>query len=77
MLALETGWTPDVLAELPLPFVDACRWALYARAVAGPEGFPSTEVPSGASQDVRLAVARQAIAIDKHRKLLFPEDDDG
>lgn len=77
ILALDTGWTPDVLGDLPLAFKQKCHWALYARAISGPEGFPPTEVPSGASQEIRLAYARQAIAVDKHRQILFPGDDDG
>lgn len=76
MLALATGWTPDVLAELPLPFRAACHWALYAQAICGPEGFPDTTPPSpGADPKVRLAIAKQGIAIREHRALLFPDDD--
>lgn len=76
MLALETGWTPDVLAALPLAFKRKCHWALYARAIAGPEGLPSTEIPSGASSEVRLAAFRQNAALLPLRKLLYPEGED-
>jgi hypothetical protein len=34
ILALETGWTPDVIAEIPQPFREAAHHALYARALA-------------------------------------------
>lgn len=75
MLALETGWTPDVLAEIPTPFREACHWTLYARALAGPEGLPSTEVPRGASPDARLAAARLSVSLANLREELYPEGD--
>lgn len=77
MLALETGWTPDVIADLPLPFRLACHWAIYARVVSGPEGLPNTEVDRSAPPAVRIAAMKQAAATAELRKILFPEDDDG
>ena len=75
ILALDTGWTPDVLAALPLAFKRKCHWALYARAIAGDEGFPSTEVPAGADVRTRAAFAKLAVSVAEHRSLLFPEGD--
>lgn len=76
MLALETGWTPDVLAALPLRFKRQCHWTLYGRAISGPEGLPSTELPAGASLEVRRAVLAQNAALLPIRSALFPEDED-
>lgn len=76
MLALATGWTPDVLAELPIGFRSAAHWALYAQAISGPEGLPSTELPAGASPDVRRAVMAQNAALLPIRDALYPEDED-
>lgn len=75
MLALSTGWTPDVLADMPAVFRAACHWALYARAIVGPEGIPSGEVPQGATPDVlRAALELRQVAADL-RTLLYPEGD--
>lgn len=76
MLALETGWTPDALADMPLPFRAACHWVLYARAIVGPEGFPSTEVPMHAPPEVKYEAIRLRKEVDAHRAILFPEDGD-
>ena len=73
MLALETGWTPDVIAELPASFRDAAHWALYARAICGPEGLPSTDLPAGTRRTPEMAKA--AIALKAVRDGLFPEGD--
>lgn len=75
-MALATGWTPDVIAELPTRFRAACHWRLYAGALAGPEGFPSTDIPAGAPTDVRLAIGQQRAQIGKLRTVLYPEDED-
>lgn len=75
MLALATGWTPDVLAELPMSFRASCHWALYAAAIAGPEGLPSTDIPKGASQETRLAILQQSAHIGRLRTVLYPEGD--
>lgn len=72
MLALRTGWTPDVIAELPVAFRDGCRWALYAQALAGPEGLPSVEVPPGTRATPELQARR--IEVKKLRDALYPED---
>lgn len=77
MLALETGWTPDVLAELPDAFLAGCRWALYARSVAGPEGLPDVEIPPSAPWAQKVEMQRARVEILKLRTLLFPEDADG
>lgn len=73
MLALSTGWTPDVLADMPAVFRAACHWVLYVRAIVGPEGLPSTEVPRSASLEVRQAAARQSVHVANLRTLLYPE----
>lgn len=74
MLAIETGWTPDVIAELPTRFHQRCRWLLYARAICGPEGLPTVEIPRQGSADARLAAMKAKAAIAPIRSLLFPDD---
>ena len=74
MLALETGWTPDVLVDMPARFRAGCHWALYARAIAGPEGIPSGEVPPGATPDVLRAALELRTLTTQLRALLYPED---
>ena len=75
MLALETGWTPDVLADLPARFRQQCRWLLYARAVCGPEGLPVVTIPANAPIEVRLAAQESRAQLMKIRTLLFPDGD--
>lgn len=70
-----TGWTPDVLADLPERFRDACHWRLFAGTLAGPDGLPSGEIPKGASDEVKLSLLRQKAELARARGLLFPEDD--
>ena len=77
MLALETGWTPDVLADLPLPFKRKCHWVLFARTVSGPDGLPSTDIPSGLPYAAKLEMQKQIIPALKMRALLYPEDTNG
>lgn len=77
MLALRTGWTPDVLADLPMRFRSAAHWAMYARTLAGPEGLPPTEIPQGAPNAVKAQAMQRNAAMMPLRKILFPEDDDG
>lgn len=72
MLALDTGWTPDTLAELPHDFRRAAHWALYARTLAGAEGLPSTDVPPGTRRTP--ADMQRAVAVKELRGLLYPED---
>lgn len=75
ILALETGWTPDVLGALPLRFKRACHWALYARTMAGPEGFPNTDIPLNAPPEAKIAALKVRKVVDEHRAILFPEGD--
>jgi hypothetical protein len=77
MLALRTGWTPDVLAELPDAFRSGCHWALYAQAVAGDEGLPSTDIPASAPMSARLEMQKTRVEVMKLRDALYPEDTDG
>lgn len=77
MLALETGWTPDVLAALPLRFRAACHWVLYTRALVGPEGLPDTTVPIHADPQVKAAAIKLRQNVEAIRAILFPEDSDG
>lgn len=76
MLALRTGWTSDVLADMPAGFRAACHWALHAEAIVGTEGLPSDDIPQGSSPDVlRAALERRQVVADL-RTLLYPEGDD-
>jgi len=75
MVALETGWTPDVLAEMPDRFRRGAHWALYARAIVGQEGLSVPTLPEGASPVQRVALAKARIHADKLRQVIFPEDD--
>lgn len=77
MLALRTGWTPDVLADLPLRFRSAAHWAMYARVLSGPNGLPSTDIPQDTDNATKAAAMRRNAALMPLRKALFPEDDDG
>ena len=77
MLALATGWTPDVLADLPMRFRAACHWATYVRAIAGDEGLPSTSIPRQADAATRLEHLRVNAEVGRLRTLLYPEGDDG
>jgi hypothetical protein len=76
MLALDTGWTPDMLAEMPASFREACHWTLYGRALVGPEGLPSGDVPVSAPPDVKLAALRVRKETAAIRAVLYPEDAD-
>jgi hypothetical protein len=76
ILALETGWTPDVLADMPAGFRRACHWALYARAIAGPDGLQEPQHPGrGASPQASTAYARAKVLIKQIRDNLYPEGD--
>lgn len=72
MLALRTGWTPDVIADLPASFRAGCHWALYAGTIAGAEGLPSTEAAPGTKATPELQRARVEVA--RMRAVLYPED---
>lgn len=77
MLALATGWTPDVIADLPAAFRDGCHWAMYAQAVAGPEGLPSVDIPSHLPMAQKVELQKARVEILKLRDTLYPEDTDG
>ena len=84
MLALRTGWTPDVLAELPATFRGAAHWTLYAEAFAG----VFTDLLSATRRDppdhltgaarVEFMSARRAAreALPMLRDDLFPPDEE-
>lgn len=73
MLALETGWTPDMMADLPVRFRQQCRWLMYARAICGPEGLPVVSIPAGAPIETRLAMQESRVQVAKLRSVLFPD----
>ena len=76
MVALETGWTPDMLAELPAGFLAGCRWALYVRAIVGAEGIGATDPPGpGLPVAQRMAAMRRNAEIARLRTHLYPEGD--
>lgn len=76
MLALETGWTPDVIAELPRRFRLAAHWALFARAIVGPEGLPVLHAPAfGASGEAFAQHAAASAAVSGARLVLYPKGD--
>lgn len=74
MLALATGWTPDVIGRLPLPFHVACHWVLYVHAIA-PQGLPDLgPAPLGLTDAQR---AQRAAAVGERARLssiLYPAD---
>lgn len=76
ILALQTGWTERTLARLSLSFRAACHWAIYVRAIAGPDGFPSVEMPRNAPPDARLRVGKARVAIAQLRAAIYPEGDE-
>lgn len=77
MLALATGWTPDIITDLAVRFRAACHWALYVGAIAGPEGLPQVTVPRGVPPEQRLAAAKAIAELARLRSDLYPEDEDG
>lgn len=74
MVALRTGWTPDVLAELPLAFRRACHWAIYAESIVGNEGLQQVQIPHGAPPLVRAKAQAQVGALLQLRSIIFPDD---
>ena len=62
-----------MLAELPIAFRAACHWVIYARAIVGPSGLPSTDVPHGLPLAQRAAMMRASVAGVELRKVLFPD----
>lgn len=77
MLALATGWTPEVIGQVSDRFRRACHWAIYARTIAGPKGLPSIEIPANAPMEQRLAIQSVRADVLRLRSHLFPEDGDG
>ena len=75
ILALDTGWKPREIGDLPAPFRAACHWAIFARAICGPEGLQEVAIPHGASTDVRLEAQQQRAAQGRLRTLLYPADE--
>jgi hypothetical protein len=71
-----TGWTPDVLAEMPDRFRSACHWVAYTRALVGTEGIPSGEVPMSATPEAKRAALRLRAAVTELRASIYPEGDD-
>lgn len=78
MLALSTGWTPPAIGSLPAAFRRACHWALFTRAIVGPEGLP--EVPdlpiAGVDAEQRIRHAKVRAAMTATRSILFPTEED-
>lgn len=74
MLALATGWTPDVLAAMPARFRASCHWALYARTLSGPEGLPSSDIPSSLPWSQKIELQKRNVQVAKLRDILYPED---
>lgn len=76
MLALATGWTPDVIGDLPDAFRRACHWVLYVRARV-PRGIPPIPKASrGMSTADRAEIARLSVDIAELRRDLFPAEED-
>lgn len=83
ILALRTGWTPDVMTELPSPFRENAHWALYAEGYAERFGkiamVAETDPPRGmASAPHRDFINTQKAAKSALRWLketLFPADE--
>jgi hypothetical protein len=74
MLALETGWTPDVIASLRARFRAACHWALFIRAIL-PEGIPPEMPVNSRDANARFAAVKQRHAIDQLRQVIYPADE--
>jgi hypothetical protein len=83
MLALRTGWTPEVIGGDTGAVTDAFRralhWLMFAEVLAGPEGLPPTDLrmPPRATPDQRRAVMRIRAEGSKLRGILFPRDEAG
>jgi hypothetical protein len=76
ILALETGWTPAMLGNLPSRFRAACHWVLYLRAMIGEDGLPqSLTPPPGATPEQRVQLAQAAMQLKTLRHELYPEGD--
>jgi len=62
-----------MLADLPAAFRAGCHWTLYARAIAGPNGLPSTDVPKGLPLAQRAEMQKAALSVIELRKVLYPD----
>lgn len=62
-----------MLAELPPAFRAGCHWVLYARAIAGPTGLPSTDIPKWLPLEQRAELLKGVLAVEGLRKELFPD----
>lgn len=75
-LALETGWTPSVLVDLPDRFRRACHWALFVRAIVGSDGMPQVpKITPGLPTADKAEIQRVRAAISQLRTAIYPEDD--
>jgi len=80
MLALATGWTPDVVAgetgQVSAAFREAAHWTLYVQAIVGPEGLPRADEPQKVTeQSARAARLQLRALLATIHKLLYPEDE--
>lgn len=88
MLALETGWTPDVISGetgvVTDAFRRACHWVIYSRAMRGVldsvDGIVhASDQAVSPLERAKLGSARIKAAADaaEYRAMLYPVDDDG
>lgn len=92
MLALRTGWTPDVIGGdapngLSLDLRQACHWALYAEAMTSSyaqlTAAANADIPEHLSTEGRRAFRESRAAVGEILKsiqaavLLNDEDPDG
>lgn len=83
ILALRTGWTPDVIAELPTSFRESTHWALYSEGFAERYGQIATIVDRDPPRELKgvgltefIANRKSArTAFDWLKKTLFPADE--
>lgn len=70
---MRTGWTPDVLADLPFGFRAACHWALYVHAIVGDQGIPDVSVPAFASREAKLQAQAARVELLRIRSAVYPD----
>lgn len=76
ILALRTGWTPDVIGSLSAVFRAACHWALYVHAIVGDEGLEDIPTPpAGSAPELRLAVGKARADRARLADILYPADE--
>lgn len=83
ILALRTGWTPDVIADLPTRFRESTHWALYAEGFADRYGQIAAVVERDPPRELKGAQLTDFIsnrknaraAFDWLQKSLFPPDE--